>query len=390
LHPPGEIIVKRLALVAFLLLAPAAGAAEPFAFQYGDRVVLIGNTLIEREQRAGYWETALTALHPYKRITFRNLGWSGDTVWGEAQGRFGGQAEGFRHLKEHVATLQPTVLLIGYGFNEAFAGPAGLPKFEAGLDTLLDTLAATKARMVLLGPQRQGDLGRPLPDPTANNKNIALYRDSMRKIADKRGYPFIDLYDLLGNENTPLTDDGIHLTDDGYRRSAGILARALCGRGLPRSGDIDVDGPPGGWRFEFQLDWLPPPAPPDGPSRFEQVMTYPGLVPGKYALFIDGRKVLAADAADWAKGVKLPSGPDLEQVEKLRAKIIEKNQTYFHRWRPQNETYLFLFRKNEQGQNAKEIPEFDPLVEELEEEITSLRVPAVHRYEIRAEKGSGG
>jgi len=379
--------VRRLSLLTLLLLAPAAGAAEPFAFQYGDRVVLIGNTLIEREQRTGYWETVLTALHPNTRITFRNLGWSGDTVWGEAQGRFGGQAEGFRHLKEHVAGLHPTVILVGYGGNESFAGPAGLPKFEEGLNTLLDTLAATKARIVLLAPQRQEDVGRPLPDPTATNKNLALYRDALRKAADKRGYPFVDLYELLGNEKTPLTDNGIHLTDYGYWKSARVFSQALCGRILPHSGDIDVEGGPNGGSFDFQLHWLPPPPRPEGTSRFSQTMTYGGLKPGKYALFIDGKKVLAADAADWAKGVKLPSGPDVEQVEQLRAKIIEKNQTYFHRWRPQNETYLFLFRKNEQGQNAREIPEFDPLVEELENEIAKLREPAVHRYELRPEKG---
>ncbi len=34
---------------------------EPkFEFQPGDRVVLLGNTLIEREQAYGYWELALT------------------------------------------------------------------------------------------------------------------------------------------------------------------------------------------------------------------------------------------------------------------------------------------------------------------------------------------
>jgi hypothetical protein len=42
---------------------------------------------------------------------------------------------------------------------------------------------------------------------------------------------------------------------------------------------------------------------------------------------------------------------------------------YFHRWRPQNETYLFGFRKHEQGKNGIEIPQFDPLVEAKEKAI---------------------
>src|SRR6516164_3432535 len=111
-----------LPLFLLAIIASTAPAAEPFEFKDGDRVVLIGGTLIEREQRYGYWETVLTALHPYKDITFRNLGWSGDTVWGEAQARFGGQAEGFRHLKDHVLALNPTVIILGYGLNESFAG----------------------------------------------------------------------------------------------------------------------------------------------------------------------------------------------------------------------------------------------------------------------------
>ena len=59
--------------------------------------------------------------------------------------------------------------------------------------------------------------------------------------------------------------------------------------------------------------------------------------------------------------------------EKLRAKIVEKNRLFFHRWRPQNETYLFGFRKHEQGKNAKEVAEFDPLVAKAEEEIETIR-----------------
>jgi hypothetical protein len=46
----------------------------------------------------------------------------------------------------------------------------------------------------------------------------------------------------------------------------------------------------------------------------------------------------------------------------LRRLIVDKNPQFFHRYRPQNETYLYLFRKHEQGNNAAEIPQFDPLI----------------------------
>ncbi|MGV3486163.1 MAG: hypothetical protein ACO1RT_17225 [Planctomycetaceae bacterium] len=53
----------------------------------------------------------------------------------------------------------------------------------------------------------------------------------------------------------------------------------------------------------------------------------------------------------------------------LSQMIIEKNRLFFHRHRPQNETYLMLFRKHEQGNNAVELPQFDPLVDALDQKI---------------------
>lgn len=43
--------------------------------------------------------------------------------------------------------------------------------------------------------------------------------------------------------------------------------------------------------------------------------------------------------------------------------------------RPQNITYLTGFRKHEQGNNAVEIAQFDPLVEKAEKEIAELLKP---------------
>ncbi len=84
---------------------PAAHAAG-FELRDGDRVVLLGGTLIEREQNQGYWETMLTARNAKKNIVFRNLGWSGDTVFADARGGFGTPADGFREMKELIEGAQ--------------------------------------------------------------------------------------------------------------------------------------------------------------------------------------------------------------------------------------------------------------------------------------------
>jgi lysophospholipase L1-like esterase len=378
-------------LCGLAVLAAPVFAAEPFELKDGDRVVLVGGTLIEREQRYGYWEAALTSRYPDKNITFRNLGWSGDNVWGDARASFGTRADGFKALIDHVLALKPTVIILAYGGNESFDGPAGLPQFKDGLNILLDALAPAKARIVLLAPLRQEDLGRPLPDPTAENKNLHLYTDVLRETAKKRNVTFADLNSYLGDgpKAAPLTDDGLHLTGAGYWRSAFALEQAL---GLPeRRWSVEIGkktigegvhiGPAG--FTDTMLPLAPPPE--DEPARstpVARVLRDLDLEPGRYTITIDKQAVATTTAEGWAKGVTLTHGPEYDQAEALRQAIVAKNRLYFYRWRPANETYLFGFRKQEQGQNAIEIPKFDPLIIEKEKEIAKLRVPVAHIYEI--------
>jgi hypothetical protein len=77
-----------------------------------------------------------------------------------------------------------------------------------------------------------------------------------------------------------------------------------------------------------------------------------------------------------ALGLTVPDLPPTA-VEPLRKAIVAKDTLFFDRWRPQNETYLFGFRKHEQGQNAKEIPMFDPLIADAEKKIHELTVTAL-------------
>jgi hypothetical protein len=138
--------------------------------------------------------------------------------------------------------------------------------------------------------------------------------------------------------------------------------------------------------------FLPEPPPPkDAPAEAARLrdirrLRIRDLPPGRHQLKIDGQPIATMPAAQWERGISISIGPEFDQVEQLRAAIIEKNQLYFHRWRPQNETYLFGFRKYEQGQNAREIPQLDPLVAALEAKIRKLSVPRPHTYEVVAVK----
>jgi lysophospholipase L1-like esterase len=301
--------VRYALLLQVFLLGPLSGLAAEFQFKDGDRVVLVGSTLIEREQRYGYWEAALTSRHPDKRITFRNVGWSGDTVWGEARVGFDldNPRKGFERLRDAVLEQKPTVIIVGYGTNESFAGEAGLPRFREGLNALLDSFAPSKPRVALLAPLRLEQHGAMMPDPTAANRNIEKYAAAIRDIARQRKCVFADLSPSVTERPVALTDNGIHLTAFGYQYTAERLLQTL-------------------WPETLQ-----PPLP-HKPYRLS------------------------------------------DKAEKLRQAILEKNQLFFHRFRPQNETYLFGFRKYEQGKNAVEVPQFEALIEAKEQEIAKLRV----------------
>jgi lysophospholipase L1-like esterase len=402
-------IAGALVLAAVQLIAgQPAGAFEepvPFEFKHGDRVVLVGDTFIERDQRYGYLETLLTLAHSDLGLTIRNLGWSGDTVAGLSRAGFDPPEAGFRELKEHILAARPTVVIVGYGMADSFEGPSGVPGFVEGLNRLLDLIASTDARVVLLSPIAHEDLGRPLPDPAPHNRDLALYTQAIRGVAGQRGIRFVNLFDgfaerdLAGRDSRMPhdTDDGIHLTEAGYREAAHAIylrlgqhrarpdrdvvirgdGTVLQSRGA-RVTDVRVTGT--GLRFESADDDLVQGCPVDSIGS-QNDFRFPGLKPGRYILRVDGNEAARADATSLERGIKFASRPGPDQLA-LRQVINAKNRLFFYRWRPQNVTYLFGFRKHEQGNNAIEVPRFDPLVEEKEREIVRLCRPATHHYEL--------
>ncbi len=126
-------------------------------------------------------------------------------------------------LKDLVSHIQPTIIFVAYGMNESFAGQAGLADFQTGLDQMLQMLAATKARLVLLSPIAHQKRPPPLPDPAEHNRNLGLYVNAIQSAAAKRGCFFVDLFHGF----SPPTTDGIHLTAQGYQQAAAAIQKGL-------------------------------------------------------------------------------------------------------------------------------------------------------------------
>ncbi len=385
-------------------LPTAIEAAEKFDLRDGDRVVFLGNTLIERAQKYGYIESVLTRRSPKLNIVFRNLGWSGDTVFAESRGIFDPPAKGYQRMIEHLKRLKPTVVVLGYGGNEAFAGAVRLPRFLAQFRRLLDDINVLGVReFVILSPTRLERLGPPLPDPAAQNKQRLVYRDALRDFAVEHNHAFVDLFAPWGQASESETADrmtynGMHFTDSGYRRAADRIANSLglasqtWQISIDASGEVKavegaivktVKASVAGVAFQVTDAVLPDPSGSETSSNAaDRRLKIANLAEGVYTLKIDGKSIATATSREWSSGRAIQSGPDFDQSESLRQTIIKKNRLYFYRWRPQNVTYLFGFRKHEQGNNAKEVAEFDKLVAEEEAKIAKLRRPVSRKYEI--------
>lgn len=413
--PSGDWLSAGRASGLRSTLGGAVSAAErtesPIEFRDGDRVVWIGATFVERMQQDNYLECLLSTAFASKKLTFRNLGWSGDTVGGESRGVFGGPNEGFARLVKDAKETKPTLLMVQYGSNEAMRGSAGVGPFVAGLDRLLDALADTQARVVLVSPCPREKVAAPLPDPAPYNRQLSEYENALRETAARRGCGFVSLADLYqavptawrpASETTPLTYNGMHFSDYGSFFVAQAIAAKLGAASTPwelrcdvkdravqsASARVESLAPEGKAIVDLKVQDLrgpTPPAPPakqGGPATGRPRAVFVGLAPGKYRLLVDGVAAATADAQQWAAGVTLDNDARVQRAELLRRTIRDKNELYFHRHRPQNETYLFLFRKHEQGRNAVEIPQFDPLVAEKETQIFELSQPIAQRWQL--------
>ena len=342
LRPWLERSLVLLLLAVCCLTRAGAQSTEPFELRDGDRVVFVGDTLVERERNQGWLEFSLSTRFPDRRVTFRNLGWSADTPQGQSRVGFDHSKPPefwFGELTNSIAQLRPTVVFLGYGMAASLqeitdrsndptlnpdpvrygTEPMSAGRFKKELGQLMDAieevsgtipLAAGAAkplpvRFVLLSPLHHEDLRkqRPgLPDPAEHNKLLEQYSKAVEDLAKERGAlfinPTVNVADVAAAGLTVpvhLTDNGIHPTEEGYKLLSSGIATSL------------------GWGARSQ--------------------------------------------------------PINEQ---LRREIIRKNDLFFYRWRPANETYLFGFRKHEQGQNAIEIPKFDPLIAQVEERIVRL------------------
>jgi lysophospholipase L1-like esterase len=396
------LLLRSVLLAALLGTLAGVRAGESLALKTGDRVALVGSGLIEQERISGYLETRLTCRFPEASVLYRNLGWSGDTVQGDARTAGLGKPDGLARLLREVREAAPTIIFIGYGANESFEGVAGLPAFLGGFSKLLDGLAPLKARVVVLSPAFHEDLGRPSLDPAEHNRALEQYTAALKDLAAGRQLWFVDLFHPLAKakEAVPmrrLTTNGVLPNENGYALIAAEVERELLGAPVAWRVEVDQAGKvlaakgadvgeakaePNGLRFNLTPATLPALTLADLSQPRQPTLRVAALAPGRYLLRIDGQDICRAAADDWQQGVTLSTDPALEQTQKLRAAIIHKNDLFYRRWRPFNDY------SEHWGYIAGDFKRYDKRIAQDEALIARLRRAVPLHCEIVKEKGT--
>ncbi|WP_049722322.1 PVC-type heme-binding CxxCH protein [Gilvimarinus polysaccharolyticus] len=249
-----------------IVTAPALSAAtqspvKPINLRLNnnDSVTLIGNGLAERMLHYGYFESELYARHGPQDIRVRNLARPGMTpafrphASRNSQWAFAGGEQlkpefahhsGAGHYPtpdEWLSEFESDVVLAFFGFNESFAGKAGVNAYKKELTAFVEHTLAQRyngnstPRLVLVSPIAFQNLSydHELPDGVDNNANLALYTQVMKEVAEQKGVEFVDVFSetlrWFSTGTEQLTVNGAQLNEQGYRRFGQLLNTLLFG-----------------------------------------------------------------------------------------------------------------------------------------------------------------
>ena len=426
------------------LLVVAACASNVFAAEFqihdGDRVVFLGDSITEQRLYTTYIEAYALTRHPNRKLTFRNVGWGGDTAWlrqrahlDEKQLFAADEASQQKMVEDSVGhglgrdvlPLKPTFVTVKFGMNDHAYQPFREDIFRAYVRSqteIAKDLAASGARVAFLTPQPIEEK-RADPDKDVKNESLRKFSDGLKDVSAKTGAIFVDQFDpymaILLRERTgnPTNlvggGDAVHPGPIGHTIMAWAVLKGLGASAEVSRAEINAtlkhvvasekcrvehlkqDG--GVLSFDRLDEALPMPideraeaalklAPiAENLSRLELRVT--GLAAGNYEVTIDGEPAGKVSAEELAQGWNLSnaSGPITKQAREVLKLVFEKNNVFFHRWR---EIQLHVFPSWAQGpeiesKRTAEVARLDQQLAEMEAQIDNARKPKSHHFELK-------
>jgi len=243
-------------------------------------VVFLGGTNAHEMQRHGYLETLLAVAAPEAVPRLRNLAWQADTVYRQQRPRnfFLDGLAAPNQDPDHRGRIAADTIVLWMGQSEAL--DARSPQaFTEAYANLVEQLRPYAHRLVLVTPVPFEDPLKLGIDMEKRNRRLRENAEAIRNVAREKHLDLVDLHAAASREKikTPRTRDGVHLSAAGHWWVAGQLA--------------------------------------DGLQKTKPVAV-----------------------------IAEPAWPDVqlsEDAERLRQKILTKNQLWMRYWRPTNWAFLY-------------------------------------------------
>jgi putative heme-binding domain-containing protein len=223
--------------------AALAPSQVPLGLIHDERIALVGNSLAERMNLYGYFEALLHSRFSKEHLVVRNFGRPADEVANRQR------SNDYTKLDDPLAAFGPDTFLCFFGYNESFAGPAGVEQFKKDYEAFLSEYTrkyprddkGSPPRFVLISPIAFEPTGDPLlPDAKVENANIKLYSQAVGEVAAQHGLGFVDLFTPTEKLFTVqrkaalrYTINGCHLNEPGDREVSQLLDYILFGSSNP-------------------------------------------------------------------------------------------------------------------------------------------------------------
>ena len=243
-QPPSKELAEKLLALPPRPERPKLPPSQlPLKFLKGERIGFLGNSLAERMNLFGHFETLLHLRFPEKQLVIRNFARPAEEV-GVHQ-----RSNDYTALDDPLAAFGADTYFCFFGYNESFTGSDGIDKFKLEYGQFLDQIAGqyprddTKAapRFVLVSPIAFEATGDPLlPDGVRENANLKLYSMAVAAVATDRRIAFVDVFEesyalLNAVVGMQFTINGCHLNDQGDREVARLIDEVMFGSGSPAS-----------------------------------------------------------------------------------------------------------------------------------------------------------
>ena len=408
------IALASLVTVACTTLTPLPAATAAFAIRDGDRVVLLGDSITEQRQYTTFIETYTLTRYPNWHLTFRNIGWGGDTAEG-----------GLGRAGRDMLPLKPTFVTIDFGMNDHRYTAFQEDIFTNYVNKQTQLVALLKdkgARVALLTPQPIEEK-RPDPDKDVRNMSLRKMSDGLRDVATKQSVLFADQFDpymavMLKARHADTNamiggGDAVHPGPVGHTIMAWAILKCLgapaavsraeldgaAGKVIAATGCqiTDLKVADGVVSFTRKDATLPVPIAPAAEgvtnliplladlSRYELKVT--GLKAPKYQLLIDDNPAAIFTAQELAQGcnLTLTAGPITEQTRRIWTMVTDKNNVFFDRWRSVQlyEPPGWAKTPAFDASREKELARLDAQIAQLETKIHAECQPLPHVFVLK-------